>query len=191
MNKKLKATLMIVACVSVLIIVGLTFDQLNASSNDPGTISDPLVSKSYVDSKMAELLTQVDAMRESGDSNDSSNSSNNTVYMSELYDYIDDQFEAINQEGIDISSKFEVLQVQAGSRLICEESTEVIVRSGQVSAIANSAGNGLSDVTAGIDISQGQNVPTNHLIIIPRTDGRGLLVEQTCYVMVKGTYIIE
>ena len=92
---------------------------------------------------------------------------------------------------IESNALFVVEFVMAGQSLIVEESGEVILRSGSATAIGNAGGNGISDVTTGVDILQGEVVPWNHLIIIPRTDGRGLYITQDAYIMVKGHYSIQ
>ena len=51
--------------------------------------------------------------------------------------------------------------------------------------------NGVSDLTSGIDLMTGMQVETNHLLLVPRDDGRGILVSTEAWVMVRGDYIIE
>ncbi|MBC7959090.1 MAG: hypothetical protein H7X94_04410, partial [Vallitaleaceae bacterium] len=111
--------------------------------------------------------------------------------MTDVYKYIDDKFAVVAQNGVNISSGFVVVEVGAGQKLICEGSTEIILRSGDATGVANAAGDGLSDVTSGADIRQGVAVEKNHLLIVPKTDGRGLLVTKKSYLMVKGNYAIE
>jgi len=84
---------------------------------------------------------------------------------------------------------FEPIQVLAGQILIGHEGTEIILRAG--SAIAVIPGEaGIVNATAGVDITNGAIIPTNHYLIVPRDDGRGILALTTAYFMVKGSFSI-
>lgn len=83
-----------------------------------------------------------------------------------------------------------VVELAAGQRLVAEGGTELIVRGGQVTVIASPAG-GLCNVTAGRDLAQGERVPANHLVIVPRTDGRGVLAVTPAFIMVRGPHTIR
>ena len=146
MKKRTTFALICVACIAVSAIV--------AYAAGAGSQDDPLVSKSYVDSLVNELRTQIS-----------------------------------NSGGGGAADTFTVVEVPAGKKLECKGGTEVILRSG--SAAVDSASGGVSDVTAGLDLAGGQNVTTNHHLIIPRTDGRGLSARTNIIVMVKGDYSIK
>ncbi len=83
-----------------------------------------------------------------------------------------------------------VVELAAGQTLEGSGGTEVIVRSGQACAVGNSQG-GICDVTAGKDLANGARITTNHLLIVPRTDGRGIRAETKLWVMVRGPYSIK
>ena len=85
------------------------------------------------------------------------------------------------------SATLEVVNLKAGDRLIVAQGTEMIPRSGRVDTIAQDLG-GLSDVTGGSDLKQGQRAPMNHLLIAPRSDGRGLSAATDAIVLVRGSY---
>ncbi len=104
----------------------------------PGSEGDPLVTKSYVDSKMT----------------------------------------------------MAVVELPAGKRLIGSAGTEIIVRSGTATAVDTALG-GLSDVTEGKDLRSGDIAPANHLLIVPRDDGRGITATTSLFVMVRGSYRVE
>lgn len=86
-------------------------------------------------------------------------------------------------------SKFNVITVKAGKTLIGKEGTEIVLRSGS-STIYSPVQFGVSDVTAGKDLLNGQSVPLNHLLIIPR-DGRGIKAKTESVYMIKGEYTIK
>jgi hypothetical protein len=84
----------------------------------------------------------------------------------------------------------QVVFVPAGKALIGQGGAEFILRSGRATAIASASG-GLANVTEARDIKQGENVPLNHLLIIPRTDGRGFRAVTDIYVMVRGPHEVK
>ena len=88
------------------------------------------------------------------------------------------------------SATFKPVFVEAGKKLIGGEGTELILRSGSALAVA-SGQDGLSDATEGKDLKGGFAVTRNHLLLIPRADGRGISAAEDIWVMVKGTYTIE
>ena len=74
--------------------------------------------------------------------------------------------------------------------LIGEEGTEVVLRMGSAEIIATEKG-GLADLTSGYDLPDGTAMPSNHHLIIPVGDGRGIEAQGTVIVLVKGDYTIE
>lgn len=121
-----------------LLGLGFWFGSASASTNDPGSAADPLVSKSYVDGLML----------------------------------------------------FQVVNVPKDSTLVGEGGTEIVLRAGQASAVA-SANGGLLDVSDGVDLAQGADLRANHLLVVPRTDGRGVLARSDIILMVKGPHAVK
>ena len=80
-----------------------------------------------------------------------------------------------------------VVNLPAGGKLVCEAGTEIVLRAGRATAMGSPLG-GLADVTAGKDVQTGQPVSPNHLLIVPRNDGRGLQAVTDCILMVRGPY---
>lgn len=91
---------------------------------------------------------------------------------------------------VDGKTALVVVEVPAGLRLIAEAGTELILRSGQATAIDSQLG-GLANVTAGVDLRMGERVPANHLLIVPRGDGRGLLAVTDIIVLARGGHRVE
>lgn len=83
-----------------------------------------------------------------------------------------------------------VLELAAGQRLEGGGGTQIILRSGPARAIASSSG-GMCDVTSGKDLANNERIAANHLLIVPRSDGRGVLAEGKVFVMVRGVYTIK
>ena len=141
MNKRKLYTILL----SVTVLIAATA-AVGAETYEPGSENDPVVTKSYVDSKIA----------------------------------------AISSDGE--GSVFQ--PVDAGDKLIGGEGTEIILRSGEAKAITNGT-NGISDLTSGKDLSQGAAISQNHLLLVPRADGRGISAVTGTWVLIKGSYTIQ
>lgn len=151
-----------ITIITALLVV-LVVQVVYANTNDPGSSEDPLVTLSFVEQKISQLKYYVDEKV--------SNSSN-----------------APDVPGT--GNTFEVIEVDAGKSLIGGQGTEVILRSGEAIAIDSELG-GLSDISAAKDLTNNQPIQTNHLMIIPRNDGRGIKALTKIFVMVKGNYEIR
>ncbi|WP_312653199.1 hypothetical protein [Aminipila sp.] len=127
----------IISIVTILVMVlGISFAM--AATNQPGSESDPVVTKTYVDSR----------------------------------------------------TSYSPISLTAGQKLIGGEGSEIILRSGEATAIDNGA-NGVSDLTIGTDLMTGSQVVTNHLLLVPRNDGRGITAVTDIWVMVRGAYTVQ
>ncbi len=172
MNKKVKIALAIIA---------ITATSLYAADNGIGTSNDPIVTKSYVDQKVAEIKSSV--------SNNSSMMNQLETQQALIENLMEEISELKNGQNTE-SNIFEVVVVQEGQVILGKQSTEMIVRSGKAKAVTSAAG-GLQDITSGEDLDGSTIIPKNHLLLIPREDGRGLLADTKLTVMVRGGYIIQ
>lgn len=102
--------------------------------------------------------------------------------------YIDESIASVKSGGGNTS--LVVVELKSGERLIAEQGAEIILRGGNGIAIDSPLG-GLSDITAARDIKKDEAIPPNHLLIIPRDDGRGVKAVTDCILMVRGAYTIE
>lgn len=84
----------------------------------------------------------------------------------------------------------EVVNLQSGDVLIVAQGTEMIPRTGSLTAIAGASG-GLSDITEGANLDQDKKASLDHLLIAPRSDGRGLKARTDAIVMVRGSYRVD
>ncbi|MDP4179975.1 MAG: hypothetical protein Q8942_02660 [Bacillota bacterium] len=157
---------------------------------DPGSDSDPVITQSYVDQKIAELGVKLDAANTTiNDLTQKLSDSNQKIAkITEANDLLNKQIKDIDPE----SFKFQPVELKAGQMLIAGASAELIVRSGQAKAIAGKFG-GLSDITAakGTDLGAGAAIADNHLLLVSRDDGRGIKAVTGCWLIVKGTYTIK
>ncbi len=90
----------------------------------------------------------------------------------------------------DSTGSYEIVHLKEGETLLGNEGTEMILRSGIASAIDNGE-NGVSDITSGKDLRTGDRVTLNHLLLVPRADGRGVSVSTEAYLMVRGGYSVK
>lgn len=114
--------------------------------------------------------------------------------LDEMKEYVKNELEDVDTSGA-VSEKYIIIEPKDGAKkgatiYFTQESTELILRGGKASAIASENG-GLADLTAGIDLQTGDNVPTNHQILIARDDGRGIQLEADSWIMIKGDYLIK
>jgi len=96
----------------------------------------------------------------------------------------------VSKSYVDQRTSFLPVMLGEGQSLIGGAGAEIILRSGEATAIDNGE-NGVSNLTAGTDLMTGAQVGTNNLLLVPRADGRGIkaLVDET-WVMVRGEYEI-
>ena len=154
--KRKKRTFIIVAVVFACILS-------TAVIAEPGTESDPLISKSYIDD----------------------------VLMPEIEQMIEERISESDKNSGSVSGdKFVVVEASEGDVIICEAGTELILRMGKANVIATEKG-GLADTTSGYDIADGKNMPSNHLLIVPVADGRGIEATTDIIVLIKGGYTIN
>lgn len=165
MNKKIKAGLM------TFVVVATT---LYAADSGLGTTDDPLVTKSYVDQKVAESSKNPEVKEE-------------LEAQQLLIETLLNELEAVKAQK---SSTYEVVTVKEGQAILGKDGSEIIIRGGEAIVIGSDAG-GLQDMTEGVDVSDNMMAPKFHLLIVPREDGRGLLATKTLTVMVRGGYTLQ
>ncbi|XOK61297.1 hypothetical protein ACJ7K1_33350 [Paenibacillus elgii] len=187
----MKSKITLVTVVLILLFSTIVYADSNNTSTQPGSVDDPIITKSYFEQNIAKQVADEFAKQSvneekikqliaaelakqgvgSGTSpSTGSGTGNNAVPNSGLT----------------------VVKLQQGQTLYGGAGTEFIVRTGKVVAVS-SDDNGIPDVTSGKDIAAGATVELNHLLIVPR-EGRGVKPEaknkQEIYVMVRGSYLI-
>lgn len=105
----------------------------------------------------------------------------------EMKSYTDDKVNGIVASQ---GEKFVVVTVNEGQTFIGSGGTEFILRQGSGTVIATEKG-GIANVTAGTDLGDGMDLPSNSLLIIPMDDGRGFEATDKVIIMVKGNYVIK
>ncbi|GGF91625.1 hypothetical protein [Paenibacillus abyssi] len=173
MRKASLKLIVAVACIGAGILIGTNWSSEADSALKPGSIDDPVVTKSYVD----QLFKQSGGSAGGGTGSTGGNtgSAGNSPVGN-------------NAAG----ASLEVVTVPLGKLLIAkEEGTEFVVRSGK--ALVYSADkDGISNLTEGMDLTNGKAITNNHLLLSPRV-GRGitpdpLVNNNRLIVLVRGSY---
>ncbi|RXZ83466.1 hypothetical protein EBB07_06545 [Paenibacillaceae bacterium] len=157
-----------VVCIGTGVILGSLWASEAEGSSTPGSVEDPVVTKSYVDQAIAKAV---------GSGGGGNVPAPPTAPPAAA------------------ASTFKIVTVPIGKAIVAaQEGTEFIVRSGR--ALAHSADkDGVSDLTAGADLTNGKKIAKNHLILSPRP-GRGvapdpLVKGNKLIVMVRGEYKLQ
>ena len=198
--KKNKFFILGIIIIVLLLFASPFYPEVSANSNDP------LISLSYLNEVVDNILDkltlsnqkQSDELQQLKESLDKANATIEEMqqivagggYPLEILDlYATEALLVQDNRSIVATGTNKIL---VGNKIIAEAGTEIILRfsSGQTTAITSYMG-GLSDVTAGVDIQEGQRIPTNHLLIIPRSDGRGIRITERAIFMIKGPYRVE
>ena len=104
--------------------------------------------------------------------------------------YLDNVFMKKVTDYIDTSGEMQAVNLTAGQTVIGNSGAEMILRMGKATVIATEKG-GLADVTAGYDKANGEEVASNHLMIVPLSDGRGIKAQNDVIVLIRGKYTIQ
>jgi len=160
---------------------------IGAGTSQPGTADDPVVTKSYVDQQIQKALG---GGVSTGSANSSGSNSGSTGTGNTGSTGVDTSLPPLVSGA---SDAVEIVTVKPGQQLIGKSGAEFIVRSGKA-VIVSEGTNGVADLTDGIDLTNGQAAPTNHLLSFPR-DGRGITVlegnKYSLTVMVRGGYTLK
>lgn len=136
----------------------------------PGDSNDPIVVLSYLNDRIKALISDYKLDN-----------------LSDLQKKVDELAKAGGSGAS--SAALEVVEIRAGERLIAGAGTELILRGGKAFVIGSEMG-GIANVTAGKDFVSGMEFVANHLMIVPRGDGRGAHTNDYAIFMVRGSYEI-
>ena len=164
--KKLKKSAIIFVMIITVLTLGVSADEAYSSKNDP------LVSLSYVNDVLGPQI------------------------MSEVLAKIDSQYVKISDITDMSTGELTLITLSKGDTLMSKGVCEMVLLSGNATTIITSssnieAGQGLVDVTDGIVVTNGSLIKQNHKIIIPKADGRGIIVTgDSVSLLVRGAYTI-
>jgi hypothetical protein len=151
--------------ISLALISSLSFVAVaQADAPVPGSIDDPVITKSYVDQKIREALGN------GGNVNTGNGSTSGAA-----------------------DNAFETVQLEKGQTLMAEAGTEIIVRRGKTTVVSTD-GDSVVNTTTGKDLNQGAAIENNHLLVFPReTRGIKADEKDTkpIWLLVRGGYTIK
>ena len=187
-NKILKIKTAAAALVFCMILLLPLFINSSGSINaaqstaaaSAGSADDPLVTLSYITKALKPAEDKIKALEDK---------------IAELENMLINQPAAnqntyIMSEGA--SSSYMNLELAKGQKLRAKSgSLEIVFRSGTASVVSEYQTQGIADITAGAELLNGADVPVNHYLIVPRSDGRGIeITSLIAYVMARGDYEI-
>ncbi len=158
---------------------------------DSDITSDPLVSLSYINEVLWPEIEDMIERAISGD--DFERTETDTEEDTEESESETETETEVPEEptaGVK-SFEYEVLHLMENTLLLSETPCEIILRSGHAAAYLGGNDNGLADLTDGGELMEGDSLVSNHLLMIPRGDGRGVRITSSeAYIMVRGGYRI-
>lgn len=162
-----------------------------SSSGQPGTADDPVVTKSYVDQKIAQAIKGGESVSSTNSKQSSSVAPTTSATSNSTTSGVPSTGKASTAgEQTDV---LKVVDVKPGQKLIAKAGTEFILRNGYAVVYSMDA-SGAIDITSGTEIFHNQAVEKNHLLSFPR-EGRGIQVKEGqnfgLVVMVRGGYTVQ
>ncbi|KJD43079.1 hypothetical protein [Paenibacillus terrae] len=193
MKSRYKVTLAAVLLGGGIVAGSLMNNSVNgaSSSGQPGTADDPVVTKSYVDQKIAQAI-------KGGASASSTNSktTSSAVPTTNATSNVTTSGASSTGKastGVEQTEELKVVDVKPGQKLIAKVGAEFILRNGYAVVYSMDA-SGAIDITSGTEIVHNQAVEKNHLLSFPR-EGRGIQVKEGqkfgLVVMVRGGYTLQ
>ena len=197
MNKKLILGLSILA-ISMLVFTNIP----RLAGAQPGDAADPLVTRRYVDARINELTAQIsrlEAMISAGAAlpqapgqvppagqapPPAAANIDADALLSEVLTMLEERHSDLFGRAEALA--FQIYNVPAGQRIYFKQGAEFILRTGNVVAVTGA--HGFIDVTEGRDVTNGETINHNHLLLVPVTDGRGLQFITGGWILIKGGY---
>lgn len=189
--------------VAVMMIAGL-----GVIAAEYGSQSDPLVTLSYIEKVLLPNAqkdvdkTVSNAMEEFEDALSDSDKTIQSYIDKKLRSFasgdVDEELidaiasSVLEQAGGSVTAgevSWSVIQVPAGSTVVCEVGVQAILRVGQATCVA--AGTpGLIDLSNGETLENGGALAANHLYTAS-IQGRGIYTAQGCTLLIAGSYTIQ
>lgn len=156
--------------IGFVIVIALLLSTVITAA--PGDSSDPIVVLSYLNQRLTNLISEykLDTI---------------STLSTQVKD-LQEKLKSTNGQSTN-APNLEIVEIHENEKLIAEEGTELILRGGEAFIIASELG-GLTNVTKGKDFVADMSVPANNLLIVPRSDGRGVYTNNYAIFMVRGTY---
>ncbi len=173
---------------AVTVLVLIAIPVVSVFSSSAGTSADPVVTKSYVDKCISDAVNQVMANRITDE--DIDKTAHKAAELISLETGEDIELSVKESTSVAQPLTYKAVELAANKVMIGEEGTEIIVRSGAVYIYITGI-DSILDVTTGHSLVDKNSVSKDHLLVIPRGDGRGIRATENSWVLVKGGYSIE
>ena len=159
---------------------------------DSDITSDPLVSLSYINEVLWPEIEDMIERAISGKDFERTESDTEETDTEETETETESESETVEEPTEEVKGfEYEVLHLKENTLLLSKTPCEIILRSGQAAAYLGGNDNGLADLTDGGELLEGAPLVSNHLLMIPRGDGRGVRITSSeAYIMVRGGYRI-
>lgn len=179
-----------ICAAALLLAVTLALGAVVFAAQAYSSADDPLISLSYINEvllpKIVELIEKNNRGEDIGD--EIVTTPAETTVTEPPVEYPDG---TVHTDGY-----YAVVQLQAGETIYASvNACEVIVRAGSTTVCSpftvRYEEQGLSDTADGKELYDGESIPQNHVVLIPRDDGRGITCgEGGAWLMVRGDYRI-
>lgn len=189
----MKKTVLVIAVFAVGVVSGSMIWTSSADNtglvdpNQPGSVNDPLITKSYVDQVVAgQVKNEIGKQMEDQLAELDNMLADKKKEMDGQIDQFQKQLEAL----VGQAGGMTVVELQKDQTLLADPGASFIVRNGTTVAVSSDT-NGIPDVTGGKDIQAGSTISLNHMLLFPR-EGRGIKStnDGTVFVMVTGGYTV-
>ncbi|TKH45600.1 hypothetical protein C1I60_03815 [Paenibacillus terrae] len=193
MKPRYKVTLAAVLLGGGIVAGSLMNNSVNgaSSSGQPGTADDPVVTKSYVDQKIAQAIKG--GVSASSTNSKTTGSAVPTTNATSNVTTSGAPSTGKASAAVEQTEELKVVDVKPGQKLIAKVGAEFILRNGYAVVYSMDA-SGAIDITSGTEIVHNQAVEKNHLLSFPR-EGRGIQVKEGqkfgLVVMVRGGYTLQ
>ncbi len=197
MNKKFRMSLAIVMVAALLLTAIVAVSGAYDTVNDPIVVYSGLLKwaeESFrpsiittITEKLAPMQTTVSAYE--------TKIANLEKQVADLSAKLDARDEPTDLPTSSVSG-YEVVYVTAGTKMLATSVCSIILRSGTAEAVSpftEGIVQGLNNVTDGSELLNGDAIPRNHHLLIPRgNDGRGIHVTSAdgAYLLVQGGYTL-
>ena len=174
----------------LFLLIAVVFAQ---AAGTPGSSTDPLVTKSYVDQQIAQLSARIGTSGTSTGTGDPLAVDQLRTDVGDLTKFVIDaltDLQDVKGRITKVENGFIVVPAKKGQKLLLGSGTEAILRSGSATAIKGTSGT-LVDVSSGLDLKDAANVPVQHLVISPQNDGRGMNIKTDSYLIIRGAYTLQ
>lgn len=159
-----------------LVIVGAVsvINLAIAYSGEAGSETDPLVSASFVEHKIAGVRTSVE--------NITNQVTNNTKKIEDLY------VKMGNINNGNKGNECTTVELSKGTKVMIGANTEFIIRTGGANIVDTENISGVPNLSNGSNGVDGEGIVLNNIYFVANEDGRGFVVTQDhTWVVIRGT----